>query len=195
MGRSALGNCRFRNRVLCLDDLFSLDIRQWRKDKVFDYRVFEYTWRRHQQSIGRIHFQLCDDEVSFDYKLQLTGIDEHEGRLSLTTTPCNYGGKRYWFVCHFCQRKAAKLYLNSRSFQCRHCCALPYKCQNETPSDRNIRRVRSVRRLLDASDNILDPVIAKPLGMHWDRFEQLLDKAEQMDAISEMWLERTNVQY
>ena len=187
MGRSALGYSRFRNRVLCLDDLFSLDIRQWRRDKVLDCRLFEYTWRRHRQAIGRIHFQLCHDAILLDYRLQLTGLAERNGQLSLTTTPCNYGGDRYWFVCPSCQRKSAKLYFHHKAFQCRCCCALPYKSQNETPSDRNIRRVRSVRRLLGASDNILDPIGSKPLGMHWERFERLLNKTELLDAIASRW--------
>lgn len=183
MGRSALGYSRFRNRVLCLDDLFSLDIRLWHRDKVLDCRLFEYTWRRYQQAVGRIYFQFFDDTLSLEYSLQLTGLAKRKGQLDLITTPCNYGGERYWFKCPCCQRKVAKLYFHNRSLQCRACCSLPYKSQNETASDRNIRRVRSVRRLLGANDNILEPIDVKPLGMHWDRFERLLGQAEQMDAI------------
>jgi len=187
MAKSALGYSRFRKRVLCIDDLFSLDIRQWNKDQVLDCNLFEYHWQRNQQAIGRIYLQLCDATDTVSYTLEMKGVAKRNGQLSLVRTRCHYGGERFWFECPCCKRKAAKLYFHDRSFQCHRCCALPYKCQNETASDRNIRRVRSVRRLLGASDNILEPITSKPLGMHWDRFGRLLNKTEQLDSIVSMW--------
>jgi len=52
----------------------------------------------------------------------------------LETTPCNYGGKRYWFICPlytdgvYCGRRVAKLYLppGAKYFGCRHCHDLSY---------------------------------------------------------------------
>jgi len=187
MAKSALGYSRFRKRVLCIDDLFSLDIRQWNKDRVLDCRLFEYRWRRYQQAIGRIYFQLCDATDTVAYTLDMKGVTKHNGQLSLVRTRCHYGGERFWFECPSCKCKVAKLYFHDRSFQCHRCCALPYKSQNETASDRNIRRVRSVRRLLGASDNILEPIILKPKGMHWDRFERLLNKADKLDVLATSW--------
>jgi hypothetical protein len=52
----------------------------------------------------------------------------------LSTTKCNFGGRRYWFLCpastngQYCGKRVAVLYLapNSIYFACRHCCKLTY---------------------------------------------------------------------
>jgi hypothetical protein len=62
---------------------------------------------------------------SFDYKI------------ALTTTQCNYGGKRYWFVCGItidgkvCGKRVAKLYFaDYKYFGCRTCFNLSYESSN-----------------------------------------------------------------
>jgi len=51
--------------------------------------------------------------------------------ISIIKTPCNYGGKRHWFLCPFCSRKALKLYLSpgNNYFGCRKCLQLSYRSQ------------------------------------------------------------------
>ena len=70
--------------------------------------------------------RLTNEKTPLDYPIQLT------------TTPCNFGGKRYWFICPLvvdgvpCGRRVAKLYLppNSKYFGGRHCYNLTYRsCQ------------------------------------------------------------------
>ena len=59
--------------------------------------------------------------------------------IDLVTTPCNFGGVRYWFICPFvknwkpCGRRVGKLYLppGAKYFGCRHCYNLTYRCQKE----------------------------------------------------------------
>ena len=59
--------------------------------------------------------------------------------INLTSTECNYGGSRYWFVCPLtsngvpCQRRVGVLYLppNGSFFGCRHCYDLTYEARNE----------------------------------------------------------------
>lgn len=65
---------------------------------------------------------------------------EYDYKVRLTTTPCNYGGVRYWFICPlsrngvYCGRRVAKLYLapGANYFGCRHCYDLSYESRNET---------------------------------------------------------------
>jgi len=65
-----------------------------------------------------------DEKNNFDYKIPLT------------TTSCNYGGKRYWFTCpwykngNYCGRRVAVLYKNGDYFACRHCNNLTYSSRN-----------------------------------------------------------------
>lgn len=68
-----------------------------------------------------------DEKTDYDYKI------------SLTTTPCNFGGVRYWFICPlsvngvYCGRRTGTLYLASGGhyFGCRHCYNLSYESRNE----------------------------------------------------------------
>lgn len=56
-------------------------------------------------------------------------------RVYLTSTPCNYGGVRYWFVCP-CQKRVRIIYLSPEPkldyFGCRHCLNLTYYSRNES---------------------------------------------------------------
>ncbi|MGD1042963.1 MAG: hypothetical protein ABR913_07850 [Sedimentisphaerales bacterium] len=82
-------------------------------------------------------------------KFLYSSIDPHTGKkteynydVKLAITPCNYGGKRHWFICPHtvdgvgCERRVAKLYLppNATYFGCRHCYKLFYDSRNESRS-------------------------------------------------------------
>lgn len=76
----------------------------------------------------RIHYTQTDrdtdEKKDFDYKIQLT------------TTPCHFGGKRYWFICPwyrngvYCGRRVGVLYKDGDYFACRHCYELTYHARN-----------------------------------------------------------------
>ncbi len=56
-------------------------------------------------------------------------------KIPLITTPCNYGGKRYWFKCNltkngiYCGRRVGMLYSVGNWFGCRHCAEVAYQAQ------------------------------------------------------------------
>lgn len=56
-------------------------------------------------------------------------------RVQLTTTPCTYGGKRYWFICplskngQYCGRRVGVLFSIGKWFGCRHCGDIAYAAQ------------------------------------------------------------------
>jgi len=64
------------------------------------------------------------EKKDFDYKLPLL------------TTPCHFGGSRYWFRCNwyangiYCGRRVGTLYLGGDVFACRYCYNLTYSCRN-----------------------------------------------------------------
>lgn len=76
----------------------------------------------------RIHYTQTDHDTDekkdFDYKIPLT------------TTPCRYGGKRFWFTCPwyksgvYCGRRVGVLYKDGDYFACRHCYNLTYESRN-----------------------------------------------------------------
>lgn len=57
-------------------------------------------------------------------------------RIYFTSTPCNYGGKRWWFICPLvkqgdpCKRRVGTLYKGDELFGCRHCYDLTYLSKN-----------------------------------------------------------------
>lgn len=76
----------------------------------------------HLQLSYTITNRFNDEKTPLDYPIELT------------TTPCNFGGIRYWFICPLvvngspCGRRVAKLYLppGGKYFGCRHCYNLTY---------------------------------------------------------------------
>lgn len=54
--------------------------------------------------------------------------EDVEQRIATDTTPCHYGGERTWFVCPFCRKRVALLYL-SRQVACRQCFRMTYPSQ------------------------------------------------------------------
>lgn len=61
---------------------------------------------------------------------------EMDYRVRLVTTPCRYGGKRYWFLCPLvrngipCERRVGVLY-GEKYFGCRYCYDVAYNAQFE----------------------------------------------------------------
>lgn len=77
----------------------------------------------------RIYYTQTDQEGSkkdFDYKIPLT------------STPCYFGGCRYWFICPwfssgvYCGRRVGVLYKDGNYFACRHCYDLSYSSRNQS---------------------------------------------------------------
>jgi hypothetical protein len=50
----------------------------------------------------------------------------------LLSTPCHFGGERYWFSCYSCSKRVGIVYFppGAPFFLCRHCCNLSYQSRN-----------------------------------------------------------------
>ncbi len=99
----------------------------------------------------RIHYTQTEQDGSkndFDYKVQLT------------TTSCNYGGNRYWFICpltvngNYCGRRVGTLYKAGDYFGCRHCHNLTYESRNLSGLLKIIGTVTSVPELEELKKNV-----------------------------------------
>ena len=108
--------------------------------------------------------------------------------VQLDWTPCNYGGRRAWFLCPGvekdgrCNRRVAKLYLRGRYFLCRHCHGLAYASQKVAVVDRHLTRAQKIRMRLGGSANMLERFPNRPNGMHWKTYWKLWDKEDCENA-------------
>ena len=80
------------------------------------------------------------DNIKLQYTHTNRETDETENmdyRVELATTPCNYGGKRYWFICpltkneKYCGRRVGVLFRIGKWYGCRHCGNIAYAKQFE----------------------------------------------------------------
>lgn len=109
------------------------------------YRGGNISWSIGERKTGNvgIYVTTLDNEENY-IRFQYTTTDNSTGekkdydyKIPLITTKCNYGKKRYWFVCglsvnkRYCGRRVGVLYLppNGKYFGCRHCHNLIYSSQ------------------------------------------------------------------
>jgi len=109
------------------------------------YRGTMLTWTRklsgHTNSVGIVVDVMDEPYIKLNYTI--TDRDgnktDYDYKVALTTTQCNFSGKRYWFICPlsvngvYCGRRTGTLYLASGGnyFGCRLCYNLSYESRNE----------------------------------------------------------------
>jgi len=148
MGRWSWSN---RNTV---EDCKSIDIPWLSRHGYFGgFKTGGIAWKNAAgEVISSIGIQVSVDERNFGgnyVRLFYTQTNnftnektELDYKVELITTPCNFGGVRYWFICPLvingrpCGRRVGKLYLppGGKYFGCRHCYNLTYRCQKEHDS-------------------------------------------------------------
>lgn len=121
------------------DDLKKIDIYFLKRQGLLEgWREGVIQWKINGAEVLRVGIQISTYDVEDVRFINLLyEITERNGKKldcshshPITTTPCNFGGVRYWFVCKFCNRRVGTLYLGKKYFKCRHCLKLTYRLQN-----------------------------------------------------------------
>ena len=103
--------------------------------------TWTHGWSDNKSSVG-INVSTMNDEnylrIHYIQTDNFTGKKkDFDYRIPLTTTPCYYGGKRYWFICPwykngvYCGKRVGTLYKDGDYFACRHCYDLTYASRKE----------------------------------------------------------------
>ena len=168
-----------------VQDYRCLDINRWHQDKVlYDGNVFNWAWYRNDENIASIWVSVKPHYVVLDYRHKSGSEDwkKESYRVYLSSTDCNLGGQRRWFLCPAagCSRRVARLY-GGGIFACRHCYDLVYESQREKQYDRLARRADKIRRKLEWKPGILNGKgWHKPKGMHWKTFNRLVAEHDRL---------------
>jgi len=166
------------------DDYLAMDVRHWQRDGLLVAGYgFTSTWSSRGEIIGKIHVTIEIDQARLTYSHTKQGgkWQNLNYPVTLQTTPCHYGGERYWFICPAvgCGKRVAKLYLGDKYFACRQCYRLAYPCQREIRHDRLIRKADKLRKKLAWEPGVLNGGGWKPKGMHWKTFWRLKAEHDQ----------------
>ena len=158
-------------------DMWALDVRKvQRAGRLTPGQSFNWQWSRNGEPVANINLHTGTDRVTLNYKARDRGGEWQSMNYPVRVgwTPCNYGGRRAWWICPAagCGRRVAVLY-GGGVYACRHCHKLAYGTQRENAGDRAGNRADKLRDRLDWEPGILNGSGCKPKGMHWRTFERL----------------------
>lgn len=105
--------------------------------------IWTNNWTKAESSISVVANSLPDDNkphIRLTYSIIDKSGDDSEKidyKVPLETTPCYFGGYRWWFTCPLsvdgkpCKRRVGVLYQAGNYFGCRHCYNLTYRSRNK----------------------------------------------------------------
>jgi hypothetical protein len=174
--------------------MWDLDIRLLHRDGLLaPGRSFSLWWTRNGETMATVNISSAFERVTLSYRQRDQGgtWEEMDYPVRITTTPCNYGGQRVWWLCPGwrCGRRVAVLY-GGAVFACRHCHDLTYRSQREGFGDRSSRRADKLRDRLGWQPGILNGDGGKPKGMHWKTFRRLKREHDSLVQVSIYDIER-----
>lgn len=151
-----------------LENYFRIDIRQIKRDyERYHVATYKTPYLPYQ-------FQLTSGSKTAMIKLYVIFhlsdhyIELNNNRVELDTTPCNYGGNRWWCICPRCGRRCAILYFND-IWQCRKCLNLVYRSSQITKTNYwyYYHRAERIARQLDPgySADGFDYLLTRPVEL------------------------------
>jgi hypothetical protein len=180
MGGSGSGDWYRRNSKATVESQDKIDIR-WFSRKGFLHQgiVLNFSRACQRDKCDLIGLRVETDRLVLIYRNRQNGgqWEQIKDEIFFTWTSCNYGGHRQWFLCPGCNIRVAILY-GGKYYRCRHCSNLTYSSQQESKSDRLMRKARKIRARLGASNNLSEPLMFKPKNMHQKTFDRLRKEAD-----------------
>lgn len=99
--------------------------------------------------------------------------------IPLLTTPCHFGGSRYWLGCPSCQKRVGVIYHVDTRWGCRTCHNLKYSTQYESPMASNLMQADKIHKRMNWVGGPLNGQGDKPKGMHWKTYFKLVYQHQQ----------------
>lgn len=139
-------------------------------------------WSRNGENTGNISIQsqiTSEPHIRFIYTQTDRSTEEKtdfDYKIPLVTTPCHFGGVRYWFQCPWyangvhCGRRVGVMYLGGKYFACRHCYNLTYNSRNLSGVSKLLGQVISMPDLDDLKDQVKRKMYAGKMTRRYQRF-------------------------
>lgn len=173
------------------DDYPRLDVNFLKREGMLDTGSFRSVhWSVEETVTGSINIKAENGRIVLSYRYR-RGDGEWEDicqSVTLKTTPCRLGGRRYWFLCpgEGCGRRVGVLY-GARYFLCRHCLGAAYASQTEDKIDRLARKACKIRHRLGWPGGVRSPPgYLKPKGMHWRTFSRLCLEHRRLEYLVDL---------
>lgn len=144
MGGYGSGRWGWHSKATTVEECISLDANRWMREGILVdgiRRAGGWQWTYGDGRKNSISYQVNTDADPLWVRLMYkTGGNEIDYKLGLQTTPCTFGGVRWWFTCPLvvggrcCGRRVGKVYLpaGQKYFGCRHCYGLSYRSSQES---------------------------------------------------------------
>jgi len=186
MGGIGSNRWKLKEKRKYIDQSCNIDINVMNKQNaLFLGAKYSINWGEKDHIINSIAITVRDKYLEVMYQQKGGQRDGAlcETRIDLTFSLCNYGGRRPWFLCPYCDGRVTKLYHLEPGFICRKCSKLPYQSQSETRFDRARYKAGKIRGILGVEDDIFSPVLTPPKGMCWKTFDRLYKQLKQAEKI------------
>ncbi len=144
-----------------------------------------FGWSEHGAQSARAHAIYKGGDSFFTLHFERIGEAETPApqQIAVSFAPCAFGGRRAWFVCGLCQRRAFRLFLYPHfymgekridRFYCRVCLGLTYD-QRRTKNLLYIGQARAIRVQKQLGDTARgwDTPPRKPKYMRWHTYNRL----------------------
>jgi hypothetical protein len=166
----------------------AIDVHRWHRQRLLQPgHTFSWAWSTPEgavvASIG-VHVKPAMVVLTYSYRRSEEAWHDIQEPITLTWTPCHYGGTRVWFRCPGnppagrCDRRVAILYGAGASFLCRACHDLRYESERENPQTRLLSKAQKIRERLGGSASLMQPFPAKPPKMRWTTYRRLENEAQ-----------------
>jgi hypothetical protein len=134
---------------------------------------FGWQWWQRDQVTGsisaRVQIDECKATLVLSYVLNGASITQF---IRLDTSPCRFGGVRWFAFCPETGRRVGHLYIGGRGALSRHAYGLAFNSQREGEVDRMFRRRDKLFDRLKSSNPEMPP---RPKGMHGKTYKRLLE--------------------
>ena len=168
-----------------VEDYLSIDSRAMaRSNSLVDGTASTWVWKNGKGDIvGSVGYLHQGEILTLRYAIDGNATEQH---VRVTSTPCNYGKHRYWFLCpnDGCGKRVAKLYLVNGEFHCRHCHKLNYQiqqCPKRYVAKLNMQRMRIKLGWPLDHDVPFIKKIYKPLNKNQKTFQTMVDKHNEYE--------------